>query len=147
MRKERRTKREREEKNVRAKFICIGPPSLFRAEIQLIGFPGITTRVRVRGRPFFSGPKRERERERGPAPREKYIELIQFRPYAAVPPSRPSLFLSFRFYVRLAPFSFRALPQNHPRPPSTRLEFIFPYESFRAKLPRHAGFKYGQAVV
>ena len=44
--------RDETERSARAKFICIGPPSLFRAEIQLIGFSGITTRVRVQAR-FF----------------------------------------------------------------------------------------------
>lgn len=39
-------------RSARTKFICIGPPSLFRAEIQLIGFPDITTRARVQA--FFS---------------------------------------------------------------------------------------------
>lgn len=42
-----------EEGNVLDKFICIGPPSPFQAEIQLIGFPGIITRVRVHSLVFF----------------------------------------------------------------------------------------------
>lgn len=42
-------RREEDGRCDRAKFICIGPPSLFRAEIQLIGFPGITARVRGAG--------------------------------------------------------------------------------------------------
>lgn len=105
---------------------------------------------------FFrlSGERRRRARERGERepPREKYIELIQFRPYAVVPPSRVlrSFFRSaftfaLRRFLSVGPFS----PPSPPSPPppfplpSTRLEFIFPYESSVLNSQRHAGFKYG----
>lgn len=89
----------------RAKFICIGPTSLFRAEIQLIGFSPASPRAHVCkreklfSRPFFfffcafRGAKGSRKRE-------EVRRLIQFRPYAAAPvllPRRLSLFLSFSF--------------------------------------------------
>lgn len=118
-------------------------------------------RVFFSGRPFFrlSGERRRRGR-RGERKRREGTKRKVHRtnPIPSVCSrssfSRPSLFLSFRFYVRFAPFSFgRALlatlatpaPTPFPLPlPSTRLEFIFPYESSVLNSRRHAGFKYGQ---
>jgi len=147
-----------EERRSQAKFICIGPPSLFRAEIQLIGSPGITTRVRVHMyalRPIppppmpsasfflpFGRTEGRKEGRKGASPRSGTAKKsTSANPIPSVcsgsPFARPSPFLSFRFTSPRAAVSSAGSAVDSSR-------IYFSVRELRAKLSRHAGFKYGQ---
>jgi len=150
-----------EERRSQAKFICIGPPSLFRAEIQLIGSPGITTRVRVHVyalRPIrpplplhrlsasffppFGRTEGRKEGRKGASPRSGTAKKsTSTNPIPSVcsgsPFARPSPFLSFCFTSPRASVSSAGSAVDSSR-------IYFSVRELRAKLSRHAGFKYGQ---